>query len=86
MGSCDWWAALKPFQIFPEKFIDFAIKLLNIPASSAAIERNFSALNDIMTKKRNQLGVEKAGQLCGIYRVLSRKVPKDSCNIEKESD
>lgn len=70
-----WWEAVRPFGCFGDGFIDLAVTLSEIPPSSGAIERNFSTLSDIMTKKRNKLGAEKAGKLCGIYRVLSTTAP-----------
>lgn len=46
---------------------NLAIKLLNIPASTAQIERVFSNWADIHSKKRNRLSEERSKKLLGAY-------------------
>ena len=45
-------------------------KLLVMPASSSAIERNFGL---IKTKLRNKLGIQKCGKLVFCYQMLRGK-------------
>ena len=48
-----------------------ALKLLSMPASSAAIERFFfSNFGMIQSKLRNRLGISKAAKLVYCYRML----------------
>jgi len=43
-------------------------------ASSASIERVFSSFGLFHSKLRNRLGVEKAGKLVFIHKILNRDV------------
>lgn len=53
-------------------------RLMSLPASTGSLERNFSTLSDIMTDKRNRLGVGKASKLCTINQALNGKTtPSD---------
>lgn len=56
-----------------DEFCRLAIRYLNMPASSAAIERVFSNFAHIQSKLRNRLGVAKAGKLVMCYRALRDK-------------
>ena len=47
-----------------------AVTLLNLPSSSASIERIFSNFGIVQTKLRNRLGVEKAAKHVMCYRQL----------------
>jgi hypothetical protein len=47
-----------------------AAKLLDLPSSSASIERIISNFGIIQTKLRNRLGIEKASKLVTCYRQL----------------
>lgn len=49
---------------------DLALLLLQLPSSSASIERIFSNFGAIQTKLRNRLGLEKAAKLVTCYRAL----------------
>jgi hypothetical protein len=53
------------------KYIDSIIMLMKLPSSSGSLERCFSTLNNIMTEKRNRLGVQKAAKLCSVYQTLN---------------
>ena len=43
-------------------------------ASSASIERVFSSFGLVHSKLRNRLGVEKAGKLVFLHKILNRDV------------
>ena len=47
-----------------------ALKLLSMPASSAAIERFFSNFGMIRSKLRNRLGISKAAKLVCCYSLI----------------
>jgi hypothetical protein len=49
-----------------------ASRILNMPASSAACERSFSAYGNIHTAKRNRLTNETAGKLVYVYHNLKQ--------------
>jgi hypothetical protein len=55
------------------KLCQLAQKLLEMPSSSAAIERIFSNFGMIQSKLRNRLGLVKAGKLVFCYRMLRGK-------------
>ncbi|OXA53939.1 hypothetical protein Fcan01_10606 [Folsomia candida] len=73
-----WWRAANQNKL-PKGFTEFAVSLFNLPAGTASLERNFSSLGNILTKKRNRLGVEKASKLCRVNQTLHKtgeeKVP-----------
>jgi hypothetical protein len=68
-GKCTpatWWGGLcsaSPLQ-------STAKKLLTVPPTSAAAERNFSSFATIHTKKRNRLTTDRAGKLVYVYHNL----------------
>ena len=65
-----------------------AKKLLSIPPSSAAAERNFSSLSTVHTKKRNRLTAHRAAKLVYIYhnsRLLKRMKP-DKDDRDEDTD
>jgi hypothetical protein len=66
LDPIDWWNELNSSSIHGD-FITVAERLYCLPASSASIERSFSVLGNIITKKRNRFSVEKAEKLCGIF-------------------
>ena len=66
-----WWKSVKLSGALPGDLCDLATKILQMPASSAGIERVFSNFALIQTKLRNRLGLEKAGKLVFCYRMLS---------------
>ena len=59
--------------------------LLNIPPSSAAAERNFSAFSTIHTKKRNRLTTQRASKLVYVYH-NSRLLKGFAANVNDESE
>ncbi|XP_011633698.1 uncharacterized protein LOC105424896 isoform X1 [Pogonomyrmex barbatus] len=69
-----WWLALK--ENINTVTFDLAIQLHTAIASSAGIERLFSAFGLVHTKLRNRLGVEKASKLVIILKALNKKVDK----------
>lgn len=65
-----WRICAERSKLFQDTFCQCAQKLLQMPASSASIERIFSNFGLIQTKLRNKPGVEKAGKLVFCYRML----------------
>jgi hypothetical protein len=63
----EWWTEVNNSSIHGD-FLATASKLYCLPASSASIERSFSVLGNIITKKRNRISVEKAEKLCCIFQ------------------
>jgi len=51
-------------------FVDFVIRLLQAPASSASVEHTFSNLGQIHSKIRNRLGNQTAGKLVFCFSLL----------------
>lgn len=51
-------------------FADLALKLLNMPASTAQLERVFSNWSDIHWDKRNRLSEDRSKKLLSIYHSL----------------
>lgn len=79
-----WWLALKN-NINIVTF-DLVTQLHTAIASSAGIERLFSALNLVHTKLRNRLGVEKASKLVTILKALNRKSKVDEIEHEIQTE
>ena len=48
-------------------------KILNLPPSSAGIERVFSSLGYVHSDVRNRLGQEKAAKLAFVLRALKKE-------------
>lgn len=69
MHPIDWWKSADPDKL-PLGFQDFVIKLFVLPSSTGSLERNFSTLGNILTKKRNRLGIGKASKLCVVHQIL----------------
>jgi hypothetical protein len=67
LDPIDWWKEVNSSSIHGD-FITVAEQLYCLPASSASIERSYSVLGNIITKKRNRISVEKAEKLCGIFQ------------------
>ena len=65
-----WWKSAKQSESISKELCDIAIKLSNLPASSASVERIFSNFGLIQTKLRNRLGISKASKLVACYRFL----------------
>lgn len=64
-----------------------AIKLLNIPASSAQIERLFSNWTFIHSDLRNRLELEKSKKLVNVYFTLKQKsIPNVFDEVEETDD
>ena len=55
------------------KLCQLVQKLLEMPSSSAAIDRIFSNFGMIQSKLRNRLGLAKEGKLVFCYRMLRGK-------------
>jgi len=49
-------------------------QLLSAIASSAGVERVFSTFGPVHSKLRSRLGIEKAGKLVFVYKLLNKKV------------
>ena len=69
MKPVTWWSCVSKHTVEPG-LCELAICPLNLPASSASVERIFSNFGAVQTKLRNRLGVEKAGKLVACYRTL----------------
>lgn len=55
-----------------------AIKILNVPATSASVERSFSTFSHIHNKKRHKLNTTRAGKLCYIahnWKIMHKPKP-----------
>lgn len=65
MTAISWWKAASKDSVRKE-MLDMVMKLFALPASTGAIERNFSTLGQIMSDQRNQISVETASKLCAI--------------------
>jgi hypothetical protein len=57
--------------------LPYALKLLQLPPSSAAIEPVFSKFGVVQTELCNQPGLEKAAKLVMCYRQLRGKLELD---------
>jgi len=55
-----------------QEFFEICETLLRLPSSSAGLERCFSTLGNIITEKRNRLGVGKAQKLCFVNQSLKK--------------
>ena len=78
-----WWQQASKFKI-TEDFMLLLKKLFALPASTGGIERSFSTLGNIMSKKRNRLDVEKAGKLCTVHNVLRNSEPSGRKGIKRK--
>jgi hypothetical protein len=83
MSPSNWWAAVADYQRLPKGLSSLAQTLMKLPASSAGIERCFSALGNIMSKKRSRLEVDKGVKLCFIYQHYRNK-NKEEVYIDEE--
>jgi hypothetical protein len=68
-----WWLCIERSETVDKTLCQLAQKLLEMPSSSAAIERIFSNFSMIQSKLRNRLGLVKAGKLVFCYRMLRGK-------------
>lgn len=76
------WQIARPF--FPI-LSGLALKLLNIPASSAQLERVFSNWGQIHSFKRNRLLFEKSEKLISVFLHLRNSID-DMDDIESDDD
>lgn len=65
-SAIDWWAAF----CSDTELSKIAVKLLSLPATSAAVERTFSIYKDVHSTKRNKLLNERASNLVFIKHNL----------------
>lgn len=87
MSAQSWWKAMATLTNIDKSCVDFCETLMMLPASSACIERSFSTLSDIITKRRNRLCVDTAQKLCVVNRKLAPKVvDMDGSDEEVDSD
>ncbi|CAB4443774.1 unnamed protein product [Rhizophagus irregularis] len=84
IGPIDWWNG---FQQEVPVLSKFAVKLMSIPASNAASERNWSNFGFIQNIKRNRLTNERTFKLVSIYSNLrlanGQKLNNDNINKEE---
>lgn len=69
-----WWKSFCKFDDL-KVFSEFALKLFNIPPSTAAVERSFSIESRIQTKVRNRIDqyqVEKLLAIQSMYKVFNK--------------
>ena len=85
----DWWKAYNKHVSLGK----LAISILNLPITTAAVERSFSTYSNIQTAKRNRLTIERAGKLVFIAQnqkflsEVSQNEMSNLCDIESlESD
>lgn len=78
-----WWLALKS-NVNTVTF-DLVTQLHTAVASSAGIERLFSAFGLVHTKLRNRLGIEKVAKLVTILKALNKKSEIDQTEHEIET-
>lgn len=71
LTTCSWWRALKGK--VDTNVIEDICGLVNGVASSASVERIFSTFGLVHSKLRNRLGVEKAGKLVFLHKVLNKE-------------
>lgn len=69
MNPIEWWKSANTEKL-PVGFQDFTLTLFILPSSTGSLERSFSTLGNILTHKRNRLGITKASQLCTINQYL----------------
>lgn len=74
-----WWTAVgnQAGVDIPKSLVQIAIRLHNMPSSSASIERIFSNFGHIQSKLRNRLGVQKCAKLVLCFRMLRGKMELD---------
>ena len=71
MHPVAWWKSVQHSKCgINSDLCQLAVTLLNLPSSSASIEKKFSNFGIVQTKLRNRLGVEKAAKLVMCYRRL----------------
>ena len=75
LTPCSWWRALKGN--IDISVIEDICGLLNGVASSASVERIFSTFGLVHSKLRNRLGIEKAGKLVFLHKVLNKDYHED---------
>lgn len=79
MSPVAWWrsSAAYSIRILP-KMVEACEVLMILPSSTAALERAFSTMGNIITKKRNRLGIEKARKLAVVNKTLSKSIVTES--------
>ena len=78
MGPSVWYKCVKSQNTELEEFCLMAIGYMNMPASSAAVERVFSTFSHVQTKVRNRLGAQRHGKLVACFRSLRGQHDHDS--------
>ena len=68
-----WWLCTEISETVDKSLCQLAQKLLEMPSSSAVIERIFSNYGMFQSKLRNRLGLVKAGKLVVCYIMLRGK-------------
>ena len=66
-----WWKSQS--QTLDGEVMKVVIQFLSAKASSANVEPIFSTFGFVHSKVRNRLGVEKAGKLVFMYRLMNMK-------------
>ena len=61
------------------------MQLLTTTASSAGVERVFSSFGLVHSNLRNRLGIEKAGKLVFMFKLLNKR-PMDDEEANQDSD
>jgi len=73
MSPVNWWNAAST-QLVDPAMIELASGILAMPSGTGSLERCFSKLGNILSKKRSRLGIEKGSKLCCINNSLGVKV------------
>lgn len=82
MTTIEFWQELSELKNFNDDFVfknisNVAMVLMSIPHGNADVERIFSTMSDIKTKKRNKLGIDT---LCALLKIqLNMKQNKKCC-------
>lgn len=80
LNSLNWWLPFCEFQGY-EHLAVVAVRLLSVPASAASVERNFSKMAWIHTKRRNHLTEMRVNKLMTIIAAEGIRNRNSVCEI-----
>jgi hypothetical protein len=69
-----------------EPLAQLAVRLLTVPPTSAAAERNWSAFGNVHTARRNRLTNDKVEKLVAIRCNLQLRKPNNTAIVHGDSD
>lgn len=70
VSAVQWWTSQR--DALGSEAVELAEQLLTASASSANVERVFSTFGLVQSDLRNRLGIEKAGKLVFLFKVMNR--------------